>query len=253
MKYRGIIICLACMLLLGGCGKKTVEITEKTKVTEQIESIEQSESIEKFGEIEKSGGIEQIDVRDTLGEISYDELTDAHLKIFEEVGKVGVEDFKDYIILKGMLEKMQNDKIIGHIAVNDLPSNGLELFNEWKERTNYYNQLEDSLNGRDESKAGINKDDEQQTSKPSESNSSKTSSEVNQTPDPNEYTPPVQTNKPKKTPEQIQQQIPNNNDSGIPLTPEEEREFFEGMTDGSDGSGGFTDATKDAGYEGVWE
>ena len=250
MKYRGIIICLACMLLLGGCGKKTVEITEEPKVNEQIEVTETVEITQQVEVIEPVEDTKQAKVSETLGEISYDELTDAHFKIFEEVGKVGVEDFKDYIILKGMLEKMQNDKIIGYIAVNDLPSNGLELFNEWKERTNYYNQLEDSLNGRDESKAGINKNDEQQTSKTSESNSSKTSSEVNQTPDPNEYTPPVPTNKPKKTPEQIQQQIPNNDDSGIPLTPEEIREAFEGATDGSDGSGGCDMSTH--GWEGHW-
>ena len=80
MKYRGIIVGLACMLLLGGCGSKAAEQAEETKVTEQIEVSEPAE------------------VTEPLGKIAYEELTQAQLDIFESLGAVGVEDVKSYAI-----------------------------------------------------------------------------------------------------------------------------------------------------------
>ena len=115
MKSKGIIIFLACLLLLVGCGSKAVEQAEE---------------------------IEKTDVAEQLGEVSYEKLTKEQLDIFEEIGKVGAEEVKIYSITIDMLEQTQNDLILDYIQKNELPSNSLELFNEWKEKTNYYSQFE---------------------------------------------------------------------------------------------------------------
>ena len=238
MKTRWmIIVSLVGMMLLGGCGSKIVEQAEEPKVTEQIEVSEPAE------------------VTEPLGEIAYEELTQAQLEIFESVGAIGVEDIKSYAITMDFMETNQDDLIKGYIEMNKLPSNGVALFQEWKAKTDYYSQFEKDIltdNMRNENGTSILDEQKPDVQTPSENNNNNQKPVTPPvTPDPGEYTPPVTPNKPVKTPEQIEQQKPsNNNDSGIPLTPEEIREAFEGMTDGSDGSSTFDDSTHGYDVEG---
>ena len=146
----------------------------------------------------------------------YEDLTEAQLALFEETGKVGVEDVKSYLITMDSMEQSQNDLITGCIEAGKLPANGVELFGEWKTRTEYYKQSgRDLLANNLRSESGGSLLDEPQP----------TPETPPATPAPGETTPPATPDKPIKTPEQVEPQKPGtNNDSGTPLTPEEMKE-----------------------------
>ena len=237
---------LSLLVALTACGQDAQTDAQSTEPTSGSTVVESSERTEPAKPVE---------ITELLGEMAYGDLTEEQLALFEETGKVGIEDIKSYAITMDLMEMNQDDLIKGYIEMNKLTSNGVELFHEWKAKTNYYSQFEKDIltdNMRNENGTSILDEQKPDVQTPSENNNNNQKPVTPPvTPDPGEYTPPVTPNKPVKTPEQVEQQKPsNNNDSGIPLTPEEIREAFEGMTDGSDGSSTFDDSTHGYDVEG---
>ena len=236
MKMMPLALALAILFSFSGCGQEA-ESTAQEPISSTVTSV-------------PAGS--------TLPAVSYKDLTEDQLALFEETGKVGVEDVKSYAITMDFMEMNQNDLIKGYVEMNKLPSNGVALFQEWKAKTDYYSRFSKGIladNLRNENGTSILDEQKPDVQTPSENDNNQNPSENNQkpsennnqkpvtpsvTPDPEEPTPPVTPNKPIKTPEQVEQQRPStNDDSGVPLTPDEMKDFCDGSTDGSNGGGGY--------------
>ncbi len=257
MKYRIVItVVLVGMLVLGGCGNKITDPVEPIDTTEQIET---SETLENTANEEQTPDqtepidtTEQIEVSKTFGKIAYEELTEKHIQLFEQAGKISVDELKAGDITMDMMEMRQDDIIRGHIELNNLPTNGIELFKQWKEKTGYYNQFsKDTLyeNGRND--GGTTSLDN--TQKPDVKPDGNKQENNNGSIDDSTGTIPVQPNKPIKTPEQIEQQKPSNNDDDVPPLTDEYLDELAKEWWGSDGSGKSDNLWEVTGDKGYWQ
>lgn len=71
-----------------------------------------------------------------------DQLSEAQIQIFKEASEAFKQDYINGAISLDQLKLFQNTEIETAIIYNQLPSNGVELFEEWKELVNYYSDLE---------------------------------------------------------------------------------------------------------------
>lgn len=71
-----------------------------------------------------------------------DQLSEAQIQIFKEASEAFKQDYINGAISLDQLKLFQNTEIETSIIYNQLPANGVELFEEWKELVNYYSDLE---------------------------------------------------------------------------------------------------------------
>lgn len=71
-----------------------------------------------------------------------DSLSEAQIQIFKEASEAFKQDYINGAISLDQLKLFQNTEIETSILYNQLPANGVELFEEWKELVNYYSDLE---------------------------------------------------------------------------------------------------------------
>lgn len=71
-----------------------------------------------------------------------DSLSEAQIQIFKEASEAFKQDYINGAISLDQLKLFQNTEIETSIIYNQLPANGVELFEEWKELVNYYSDLE---------------------------------------------------------------------------------------------------------------
>lgn len=71
-----------------------------------------------------------------------DSLSEAQIQIFKEASEAFKQDYINGAITLDQLKLFQNTEIETSIIYNQLPSNGVQLFEEWKELVNYYKDLE---------------------------------------------------------------------------------------------------------------
>lgn len=74
--------------------------------------------------------------------VTLDQLSEAQIQIFKEASEAFKQDYINGAISLDQLKLFQNTEIETAIIYNQLPSNGVELFEEWKELVNYYSDLE---------------------------------------------------------------------------------------------------------------
>lgn len=71
-----------------------------------------------------------------------DSLSEAQIQIFKEASEAFKQDYINSAITLDQLKLFQNTEIETSIIYNQLPANGVQLFEEWKELVNYYKDLE---------------------------------------------------------------------------------------------------------------
>lgn len=71
-----------------------------------------------------------------------DSLSEAQIQIFKEASEAFKQDYINGAISLDQLKLFQNTEIETSIIYNQLPANGVELFEEWKEPVKYYSDLE---------------------------------------------------------------------------------------------------------------
>lgn len=71
-----------------------------------------------------------------------DQLSEAQIQIFKEASEAFKQDYINGAISLDQLKLFQNTEIETAIIYNQLPANGVQLFEEWKELVNYYSDLE---------------------------------------------------------------------------------------------------------------
>lgn len=71
-----------------------------------------------------------------------DSLSEAQIQIFKEASEAFKQDYINGAISLDQLKLFQNTEIETSIIYNQLPANGVELFEKWKELVNYYSDLE---------------------------------------------------------------------------------------------------------------
>lgn len=75
-----------------------------------------------------------------------DQLSEAQIQIFKEASQSWKSDYISGAITLDQLKMFQATEIETSILYNQLPGNGVDLFEQWKESTGYYKDLE-SLKG----------------------------------------------------------------------------------------------------------
>lgn len=80
-------------------------------------------------------------------DITLADLTDTQLLIFKDTAYCFVLDVKEGGMSLSDLSEKQEYCIDDYIILNELPSNGRHLFNEWKESVDYYGKLAAWLDG----------------------------------------------------------------------------------------------------------
>lgn len=133
-----------------------------------------------------------------------DSLNEAQIQIFKEASEAFKQDYINGAISLDQLKLFQNTEIETSIIYNQLPSNGVELFEEWKELVNYYSDLE-SLKADNGSSSNTGSSNTGNTGNTGSSSNTGSSGQVNNGSQPN------------KSPAQEQEQVDNSGSNDEPI------------------------------------
>lgn len=125
-----------------------------------------------------------------------DSLSEAQIQIFKEASEAFKQDYINSAITLDQLKLFQNTEIETSIIYNQLPANGVQLFEEWKELVNYYKDLE-SLKADNGSSSNTGSSNTGNTGNTGSSSNTGSSGQVNNGSQPN------------KSPAQEQEQVDN--------------------------------------------
>lgn len=169
------IILLVGLVMLVGCSNKTAATSQPAKVAklEDVEPVIKTAALNDGVDLEGLTEDEKFYIENTLEKegISANDVL---------AGKISVEE----------ADRLQNDWIQTYVLGGNLPSNGQEIFNEYKEKTGYYDQFT-----------------EEHHEKP-------TVAEQQEVATPKQTAPASSTNKPQASQEQQTYQVENNTNEG---------------------------------------
>lgn len=122
-----------------GCGDKAVDQAEETKNPAQ-ETVQSEVSNNENGEdtIKEASA-------NTISDMELGELSEEQIDIFKSVAHEFIDNVLNGEMTVAEMVDSQLFILDTYIMANELPANGRELFNEWKESVDYYGKLAEWL------------------------------------------------------------------------------------------------------------
>lgn len=152
-KALSLALCCALILSLAGCGGKQAA-EEQSPAASESEQAEYAEMEAPSNYADYAQGEEGISVPGVVDteqqiidgiDIELADLTPTQIDLFKNVAHGFIDNVLEGTMTTSELAENQAFILDTYIMANELPANGRELFNEWKESVDYYGKLAEWL------------------------------------------------------------------------------------------------------------